>query len=215
MNTKKEDFFAPETESRSYLKKRIWDTELFHHNCYSCEGNSCLAVSWERADKALYGLIRLITLHRAQTSLLISYTNRTTSALRVSDSRILQLAPTVEHQAQVMLSILKRYSWHTFSVVTSQIGGHDDFIRAIRDLIQRGFSRDFKLDILNIVTLKSADKEGYISELEDIANSEARIFLLFSTRNEAQEIMKGAKELGITGKTVRVDCFTISSGNRN
>ncbi|XP_055944926.1 glutamate receptor ionotropic, NMDA 2B-like [Argiope bruennichi] len=119
---------------------------------------------------------------------------------RVSDSRILQLAPTVEHQAQVMLSILKRYSWHTFSVVTSQIGGHDDFIRAIRDLIQRGFSRDFKLDILNILTLKSGDKEGYYTELEDVANSEARIFLLFSTRTEAQEIMKAAKELGITGK---------------
>ncbi|GFS95347.1 glutamate receptor ionotropic, NMDA 2B [Nephila pilipes] len=119
---------------------------------------------------------------------------------RVSDSRILQLAPTVEHQAQVMLSILKRYSWHTFSVVTSQIGGHDDFIRAVRDLIQRGFGKEFKLDILNILTLKSADKKGYVGELEDVANSEARIFLLFATRMEAQEIMKAAKELGITGK---------------
>ncbi|GFQ70518.1 glutamate receptor ionotropic, NMDA 2B [Trichonephila clavata] len=99
-----------------------------------------------------------------------------------------------------MLSILRRYSWHTFSVVTSQIGGYDDFIRAVRDLIQRGFSKDFKLDILNILTLKSSDKKGYVNELEDVANSEARIFLLFSTRMEAQEIMKAAKELGITGK---------------
>ncbi|GBM18265.1 hypothetical protein AVEN_147398-1, partial [Araneus ventricosus] len=34
-----------------------------------------------------------------------------------------------------MLSILRRYSWHKFAIVTSQIGGHDDFVRAIRDQI--------------------------------------------------------------------------------
>nr|XP_042903924.1 glutamate receptor ionotropic, NMDA 2B-like [Parasteatoda tepidariorum] len=119
---------------------------------------------------------------------------------RVSDSRILQLAPTVEHQAQVMLSILRRYSWHTFAVVTSRIGGHDNFIRAIRDLTQRGYIKDFKFDILNIVTLKSEHREGYVSELEDVADSEARIFLLFATREEAGEIMLAAKDLGITGK---------------
>ncbi|XP_054718557.1 glutamate receptor ionotropic, NMDA 2B-like [Uloborus diversus] len=119
---------------------------------------------------------------------------------RVSDSRILQLAPTVEHQAQVMLSILKRYSWHTFSVVTSRIGGHDDFIRAIRDLTQRNIFPDFKFDILDIVTLKSYDMQDVRNELEDIADSEARIFLLFATRMEAAEIMAAATDLGITGK---------------
>ncbi|KAG8193265.1 hypothetical protein JTE90_027009 [Oedothorax gibbosus] len=119
---------------------------------------------------------------------------------RVSDSRILQLAPTVEHQAKVMLSILKRYSWHTFSVVTSQMGGHGDFIRAIRDLIHMGFGREFKLDILNIVTLKSTTKDDYVNELQDVADSEARVFLLFATRKEAFDIMGAAKQLGITGK---------------
>lgn len=49
---------------------------------------------------------------------------------RASQSTLqLQLAPSVEHQAAAMLSILERYKWHQFSVVTSQIAGHDDFIQ--------------------------------------------------------------------------------------
>lgn len=34
-----------------------------------------------------------------------------------------------------MLSILERYKWHQFSVVTSQIAGHDDFIQAVRERV--------------------------------------------------------------------------------
>ncbi|XP_022254401.1 glutamate receptor ionotropic, NMDA 2B-like, partial [Limulus polyphemus] len=52
---------------------------------------------------------------------------------QVSDSLILQLAPSVEHQSAAMLSIMKRYLWHHFSILTTMIGGHDDFIRAVRN----------------------------------------------------------------------------------
>lgn len=54
---------------------------------------------------------------------------------RASESRILQLAPSVEHQAAAMLGILTRYSWHVFTIITSNIGGHGDFVRAVRDQI--------------------------------------------------------------------------------
>ena len=47
----------------------------------------------------------------------------------------LQMAPSLEHQTAAMLSILERYKWHQFSVVTSQIAGHDDFIQAVRERI--------------------------------------------------------------------------------
>lgn len=47
----------------------------------------------------------------------------------------LQLAPSIEHQTAAMLSILERYKWHQFSVVTSQIAGHDDFIQAVRERV--------------------------------------------------------------------------------
>ena len=45
----------------------------------------------------------------------------------------LQLAPSLEHQTAAMLSILERYQWHQFAVVTSQIAGHDDFIQHVRE----------------------------------------------------------------------------------
>ncbi len=35
---------------------------------------------------------------------------------------IVQLAPSVKHQASAMLSILVRYNWHQFAIVTSQVG---------------------------------------------------------------------------------------------
>ncbi|XP_069686209.1 glutamate receptor ionotropic, NMDA 2A-like [Periplaneta americana] len=55
---------------------------------------------------------------------------------RASQSSLqLQLAPSLEHQTAAMLSILERYKWHQFSVVTSQIAGHDDFIQAVRERI--------------------------------------------------------------------------------
>lgn len=54
---------------------------------------------------------------------------------RASTSLQLQLAPSLEHQTAAMLSILERYKWHQFSVVTSQIAGHDDFIQAVREKV--------------------------------------------------------------------------------
>ena len=45
----------------------------------------------------------------------------------------LQLAPSVDHQVSAMLSILDRYNWRQFGIVTSEIAGHDDFVQAVRD----------------------------------------------------------------------------------
>jgi ionotropic glutamate receptor NMDA 2B len=38
-------------------------------------------------------------------------------------------------QVAAMLSILVRYNWQQFSVVTSEIAGHDDFVQAVRDKV--------------------------------------------------------------------------------
>ncbi|GFR24458.1 glutamate receptor ionotropic, NMDA 2B [Trichonephila clavata] len=120
--------------------------------------------------------------------------------MRVADSKILQLAPSVEHQAEAMLSILRRYSWHSFAVITTQIGGHEDFVRAIRDLMQKTLYHEFKFTIVKIVTLKETERILIRSEMEDLADSEARIILLFASRQEAFEIMAAARDLGLTGK---------------
>lgn len=58
----------------------------------------------------------------------------------------------------------------------------------------------FRFDILDIVTLKYETKDEIRNELESIADSEARIFLLFATKEQSYEIMGAAKDLGLTGK---------------
>nr|XP_015917244.1 glutamate receptor ionotropic, NMDA 2B isoform X1 [Parasteatoda tepidariorum]XP_042910482.1 glutamate receptor ionotropic, NMDA 2B isoform X1 [Parasteatoda tepidariorum] len=117
---------------------------------------------------------------------------------RLPQSQVLQLAPSVEHQSSAMLSILRRYSWHKFAIVTSQIGGHDDFVRAIRDQVLAIV--DFKFTIMDIYTLKARDPEEARHEMLELANSEARVFLLYCNRQEAMYIMRAANELDLTGK---------------
>lgn len=107
---------------------------------------------------------------------------------RASQSTLqLQLAPSIEHQAAAMLSILERYKWHQFSIVTSQIAGHDDFVQAVREHVANVQER-FKFTILNSIIVTRP------SDLTDLINSEARIMLLYCSKNEAVEILKGNKE---------------------
>ncbi|KAF8786656.1 Glutamate receptor ionotropic like protein [Argiope bruennichi] len=117
---------------------------------------------------------------------------------RLPQSQVLQLAPSVEHQSSAMLSILRRYSWHKFAIVTSQIGGHDDFVRAIRDQILTIV--DFKFTIMDIYTLKVRDPDEARAEMLELTTSEARVFLLYCNRQEAMYIMRAANELDLTGK---------------
>lgn len=57
-----------------------------------------------------------------------------------------------------------------------------------------------RFQIVKIVTLKEKERPEIRNEMEDLAESEARIILLFATREEALEIMGAATDLGLTGK---------------
>jgi len=105
---------------------------------------------------------------------------------------LLQLAPSVEHQASAMLSILIRYNWHQFAIVTSQIAGHDDFVQAVRDRVLES-EPDFKFIILATVMVVSE------RDLLSLVGSEARVLLLYCTREEARYILDEAGKLGLTG----------------
>ncbi|XP_043223940.1 glutamate receptor ionotropic, NMDA 2B-like isoform X2 [Amphibalanus amphitrite] len=105
----------------------------------------------------------------------------------------LELAPSIHHQAAAMLSILQRYNWHGFAIVTSQIAGYDEFTRAVRDTALE-LQEEFKFSILNTIIVRES------KDLEELANSEARIMLLYCTKDEAREIMHKAHSLHITGK---------------
>ncbi|EEB15818.1 NMDA-type glutamate receptor subunit 1, variant, putative [Pediculus humanus corporis] len=113
---------------------------------------------------------------------------------RASQSNLqLQLAPSLEHQTAAMLSILERYKWHQFSIVTSQIAGHDDFVQAVRESVTNMQDR-FKFTILNSVLVTKPQ------DLQELVNSESRVMLLYSTREEATHILSQAKDYKITGE---------------
>ncbi|XP_071052349.1 glutamate receptor ionotropic, NMDA 2B isoform X6 [Onthophagus taurus] len=105
----------------------------------------------------------------------------------------LQLAPSLEHQTAAMLSILERYKWHQFSVVTSLIAGHDDFIQAVRERVSAMQDR-FKFTILNAVLFS----EG--SDIKALVDADSRVMLLYCTRKEAITILSAAKDYGIIGE---------------
>lgn len=92
-----------------------------------------------------------------------------------------------------MLSILERYKWHQFSVVTSQIAGHDDFVQAVRERVAE-MQDHFKFTILNSIIVTRP------SDLLELVNSEARVMLLYATQGEAIDILRAAEELKITGE---------------
>lgn len=112
-----------------------------------------------------------------------------------SQSRLqVQLAPSIEHQAAAMLSILERYKWHQFSVVTSQIAGHDDFVQAVRERVN-AMQEHFKFTILNSITVTRPSHD-----LVELVNSESRVMLLYCTKGEAVDILAAAEEMKITGE---------------
>lgn len=113
---------------------------------------------------------------------------------RASQSTLqLQLAPSIEHQSAAMLSILERYKWHQFSVVTSQIAGHDDFVQAVRERVAE-MQDHFKFTILNSIVVTRT------SDLMELVNSEARVMLLYATQTEAITILRAAEEMKLTGE---------------
>uniref|UniRef100_T1JBL9 Glutamate receptor ionotropic, NMDA 2B n=1 Tax=Strigamia maritima TaxID=126957 RepID=T1JBL9_STRMM len=109
-------------------------------------------------------------------------------------SLTLQLAPSIDHQSKAMLSILKRYSWHQFSIVTSQIAGHTNFIEAVRDNLQ---TPDFRFVLLSIISLDTNNFEMMQNKLSRLRNTDTRIILLYATRDEAINIVSAARGLGL------------------
>ncbi|XP_050698141.1 glutamate receptor ionotropic, NMDA 2B-like [Eriocheir sinensis] len=108
----------------------------------------------------------------------------------------IQLAPSVHHQAAAMLSILVRYQWHSLSIVTSQIAGHTDFVQAVRDQVASHQEQHrAKFVIIDTIVIDDVRKS-----LIRLKNSEARIVLLYSTKEEATAIMGQAKKLGLVDK---------------
>ncbi|CAB4054151.1 GRIN2B [Lepeophtheirus salmonis] len=104
----------------------------------------------------------------------------------------LQLAPSVAHQVSALLSILDRYNWNQFGIVTSDIAGHDDFVQAIRDALHQPSRSQYVIQ--NVFKVSESNNWS----VEELTSSEVRIILLYCTQSEASIIFKKANETGLT-----------------
>ncbi|XP_045213754.2 glutamate receptor ionotropic, NMDA 2B-like [Mercenaria mercenaria] len=126
------------------------------------------------------------------------------------DSRVLQIAPTIYHQCQAMQKILNRYNWTDFSLVTTKITSHVDFINCMRDMVRRtsvsqGFTTKAKYNILSSVTADIGDTDDYEqteaaikAALKIVKDSVSRVIILHAGDIETLDIMDAAKEIGLT-----------------
>ncbi|CAG0885260.1 unnamed protein product [Darwinula stevensoni] len=111
----------------------------------------------------------------------------------VRSNLLLQLAPTMEHQTRAMLDVLHRYNWDRFSVITTHIAGHADFIQAIRERVLITYP---KMKILGEIRVGEDVEKDLI-----MVPVETRILLLYCTRREAGRILEAASGLGLTGRS--------------
>ncbi|XP_064096629.1 glutamate receptor ionotropic, NMDA 2B-like isoform X2 [Macrobrachium nipponense] len=113
----------------------------------------------------------------------------------------IQMAPSIHHQAAAMLSILVRYQWHAFTIVTSHIAGHTDFVQTVRDQVhQYGDPQDLSKPKIKFTIIDNVIINNAKEDLAVVADSEARIILLYSTNQEAKSIMRAAETMGLTGE---------------
>ena len=92
-----------------------------------------------------------------------------------------------------MLSIVRRYKWQHFGVLTSSIAGHGDFVQALRDAADEGQG----LVLQGAFVAREGEEEGQW-DLSELAASEVRIVLLYCTQAEAGPIMREAARMGLT-----------------
>ncbi|KAH3869433.1 hypothetical protein DPMN_032600, partial [Dreissena polymorpha] len=125
------------------------------------------------------------------------------------NSRVLQIAPTINHQCEGMHRILSRYNWTDFAIVTTKITSNDDFISCMRSMVTRtsvtqGYTTTAQFTVLATVKLELrefVDNKATIQDgLRTILHSVSRVIILHAKSEEALDIMDVAKEMGLTGQ---------------
>ncbi|CAL1534217.1 unnamed protein product, partial [Lymnaea stagnalis] len=121
--------------------------------------------------------------------------------------RTVQLAPTIEHQAKAMVSMLERYNWTAFTIVTGPVSGSSQFVTSIENMVEQSqknalktpaHSRKESLNILSIINIRKP--EDILPQLVKVKGSDTRVFLLHSASSMALDIIQTARTLNLTDK---------------
>ncbi|CAF0742170.1 unnamed protein product [Brachionus calyciflorus] len=111
----------------------------------------------------------------------------------------IQLAPTMYHQIEAMMSLMARYEWFKYSVIVTDYSGSHEFLRAAENLQNSHLSKH-EFQILSVVKLKL--KKNRMNKTEIIRRfkllaPETRVILLHCHIDETNIIFEVANHLGL------------------
>ncbi|KAK2190152.1 hypothetical protein NP493_86g05020 [Ridgeia piscesae] len=93
-------------------------------------------------------------------------------------SLLLQMSPTIRHQVRAMFSILRRYNWKHFCVVTGETLGRNYFINVLRSLVDRS---DGWFNLLSTIQVTTRDTSHLRTQLQEIVSVESRVVLIYAS----------------------------------
>ncbi|XP_076437124.1 glutamate receptor ionotropic, NMDA 2B-like [Babylonia areolata] len=127
------------------------------------------------------------------------------------DLLALQIAPTIQHQARAIFSLLQRYNWTQFTVVTTQVAGYQQFLATLKSMAQHT-QRHAKVTVsghgqksfsmLQEVLIRDWRNISSVRyDLNQLIGTDSRIIILHSgSGGECFTIMETATALGLTGR---------------
>ncbi|CAI5790801.1 glutamate receptor ionotropic, NMDA 2D [Podarcis lilfordi] len=111
-------------------------------------------------------------------------------------STFLQLGSSTKQQLQVMFEVLEQYDWTAFAVITTLFPGYEDFVDYIEVLTDSSF---IGWERRSTVTLNLTDDPDGARLKRQLREINARICLLYCSREEAESIFRAAREVKLTG----------------
>uniref|UniRef100_A0A8D2L9Z6 Glutamate receptor n=1 Tax=Varanus komodoensis TaxID=61221 RepID=A0A8D2L9Z6_VARKO len=111
-------------------------------------------------------------------------------------STFLQLGSSTKQQLQVMFEVLEQYDWTAFAVITTLFPGYEDFVDYIEVLTDSSF---IGWERRSTVTLNLTDDPDGARIKRQLRDINARICLLYCSREEAESIFRAAREVKLTG----------------
>lgn len=95
-----------------------------------------------------------------------------------------------------MFDVLEQYDWTAFAVITTLFPGYEDFVDYIEVLTDSSF---IGWERRNTVTLNLTDDPDGARLKRQLREINARICLLYCSRDEAESIFRAAHEVKLTG----------------
>uniref|UniRef100_A0A670Z0X0 Glutamate ionotropic receptor NMDA type subunit 2D n=1 Tax=Pseudonaja textilis TaxID=8673 RepID=A0A670Z0X0_PSETE len=114
----------------------------------------------------------------------------------IKGSTFLQLGSSTKQQLQVMFEVLEQYDWTAFAVITTLFPGYEDFVDYIEVLTDSSF---IGWERRSTVTLNLTDDPDGARLKRQLREINARICLLYCSREEAESIFRAAREVKLTG----------------